>query len=196
MIIGIVAASGTIIAAIIRSAIGNVGWRSSIKKDIELFYKLYPLVDSGQEEVDLEVFRRRIFKKLNKSMMPMSRNLKIFLYYFVCGYLLSFPVSALLGFSINQETTINNLISSFLIALLIAVGHKILEHWPKCNINPIFKQKESMQKFDSLMQKCYHTLEKEHAEEGWISNFALYEQFKRKHWGYVGKGTNNSKDAD
>lgn len=191
IVVGIITAAGVILAAGISVVVGNVGWRSSIKKDIELFHALYPLVDSGQEEVDLEVFRKRVFRRLNKAISARFRNLKEFLYWFISDFVLSLPIGVLLGLPLTEHQVLINLVVAFVIAAIITGGHELLKYWPKIDANPIYKQARMMREADAVFKAFFATLEEEHRREGWVSNYALFEKSKKAEWGYV-----DAKQAD
>lgn len=65
---GIVSALGVVIAAIVAALSGNFGWRASVAKDIDLFYKMFPLSDNFDEDLILERLRVTAFLRVEKGL--------------------------------------------------------------------------------------------------------------------------------
>lgn len=184
VVVAIITAFATVIASAIAAVSGGLGWRTSVLRDVEAFEKLYPLVDSGREEVSLEMLRARIFKKLDREMSRSYENVRRFAL-FAITYL---AVEIVLNFAMNRGVSVE----FFAIQVSIAIAYgfaivglvKLLERHPASDRNPLYVQAQNEKKMEEAAETIYKMLEQKHMEDGWVSNFYLYEQSKKAEWGY------------
>lgn len=184
IVIAIIAAAATVIAAGITTISNGFGWQTSVLRDIEVFEKLYPLVDKGREEVNLEIFRARIFRRLEKGISKRSTNIRRFLLFGLVYFILMIAQYFVTGKEINAERVAYSFVCAIIYGAVITGIAKLMEYHPARKWNPIYVQAQRLRDAEKIFDDFFATIEQEHRAEGWVSNFYLYEQSKKAEWGY------------
>lgn len=181
---GIVSALGAVAAAAVAGLSVNLGWRSSVLKDIQVFERLYPLVDSGREELELELFRRKIFRKMEKGTSHADTNLRRFASYEILYVVVWLGMHSATGFPSDASGWWCEAVVMVLAGIVYTFACFVLQFVPATDKNPLYRQERLNREMESIMEKVASTIEVEHLNDGWISNYRLYESSMRSKWGF------------
>lgn len=184
VVVGIITAIAAVLSAIIMATSGHFGWQRAVLRDIDVFEKLYPLVNSGREEVNLDVFRSRIFRRLEKGMFRPYKKIRVFCFYSVGYFVLYIFVCLAFGRSYEEISIIYDLCCSLVYGVAMTAIVWLLGFGPKWKINYVYQNAERAREANKMFDDIFKALEEDHRREGWVSNFYLYEQSKRAEWGY------------
>lgn len=180
VIVAIFTAAGVIAAAGIAAIPQRPGWRQRVQKDLEVFYKLFPLADSISDSVILDEYRSFIFSSVKKEVSPQARrhpfisSLIIFSVAFAAGLIINY----LRGVPITPALIAFLLVSALVGCLIGWVLSEILVKFPKTDHNPLYRISKEIEELRAESKK----IEEEAKEMGLVSNYAAYRSWRRRKW--------------
>ena len=195
---GIVSALGVVIAAIVAALSGNFGWRASVAKDIDLFYKMFPLSDNFDEDLILERLRVTAFLRVEKGLAGPSRNVKTFAWFFIANSAVIAAWSLSTGrYEEHPWFAFYDALVEAVMALLYVGLLAVLRRHPKVKWNPYYQEERRRIEVMELVRKSRELIEKCDVESMWFGNYYHYKQAKKAEWGYrrpSGKGERKRRD--
>lgn len=188
---------GVIAAAAIAIIPNRTGWRSTVKEDIDIFYKMIPLTDNLNDRFILERYRRFIFSRISeeigpsKSRSPVRTFVTLAIVFFI-----GMVVTYLLGIPLTPYAIIAMIIS-MAVGWLVGEGLcRLLCRFPKTDRNPLYRMTKETEELRAQCEQADEELEELWKESGMVSNYTAYIGWRRERWGAYLYNKRVRKDGD
>ena len=178
-------ALGAIAAAGIMIIPQRQGWRSRVQKDLDIFYRLFPLSGGAADDIVLYKYKRSIFSNIEKGLRPsgMRRSVGSVSLVLLVTFAVGIAINYLAGIPITQGVIATMLIFMALGSFIGWAIAKILLRFPKTDRNPFYRLWKENEELKAQAAQFKEEMEKEYKDEGWVSNYTAYLLWRRYKWG-------------
>lgn len=178
-------ALGAIAAAGIMIIPQRQGWRSRVQKDLDIFYRLFPLSGGAADDIVLYKYKRSIFSNIEKGLSPsgMRRSVGSVSLVILITFAAGIAINYLAGIPITLALVVTMLISMSIGLLIGWAITKVLIRFPKTDRNPFYRIWKENEELKAQAAQFKEEMEKEYKDEGWVSNYTAYLLWRRYKWG-------------